>query len=142
MALSFGFSESTSLAVHACALLAAAGEGAVLTARDMAATLGVSESHLRKVLLRLARKGLLASSRGASGGFSLAAPPGRTALGDVVRALDAEIGRGGCLLGRPVCPRGSCVFSEATERIAGILKELMGETTIADFARAMAAGRE
>ena len=50
MSHQFGFSEAGNLAVHSCAVLASLEEERPVSAREMAEGLGVSESHLRKVL--------------------------------------------------------------------------------------------
>lgn len=72
------------------ALMRLAGEpDRVFTTQDMARELGVSRNHLTKVIRELAARGILATQRGAGGGFELARPPEEITLGEVVRHLEA-----------------------------------------------------
>lgn len=139
MSHNFGFSEAANLAVHSCALLAAGREDGPLPAHGIASVLGVSESHLRKVLLQLVRNGILRSGRGAAGGFELAEDPAELTLRRILEAVDSMPVSGSCLLGRPVCPAGRCVFTELTGEIGSKIDRAMSETTLETFAGALRA---
>lgn len=139
MSHNFGFSEAANLAVHSCALLAAGREDGPLPAHGIASSLGVSESHLRKVLQELVKKGILRSGRGASGGFDLAEDPASLSLRRILEAVDSMPGSGSCLLGRPVCPAGRCVFTELTGEIGSMIDRAMTGTTLEAFSGALGA---
>lgn len=139
MAHNFGFSEAANLAVHSCALLASACDEGPMSAHGMASLLCVSESHLRKVLQMLVRKGILRSGRGAAGGFELASEPSVLTLRRILEAVDSMPGSGSCLLGRPVCPAGRCVFTELTGEIGSMIDRAMTGTTLESFAGALGA---
>jgi len=51
----------------------------------------IPEAYLNQILVALRRAGIIRSVRGASGGYTLAKPPGAITAGDVVRALRGEI---------------------------------------------------
>lgn len=57
-----------------------------------------------KILKTLAREGLLASSRGVKGGYSLAHPADAISVADIVTALDGPIALTACIVDAP----GSC----------------------------------
>jgi Rrf2 family protein len=78
------------------------------SSREMAKALSVSEAHLSKVLHRLARAGLLRSTRGPKGGFALSSPPKAIRLLDVYEAIEGPLLAPTCLLGKPVCGRAHC----------------------------------
>lgn len=59
-----------------------------LSAGEIAGKFGLSVNHMAKVLPALARAGLVAAVRGASGGYRLAAEPSRLTLWDVVRVIE------------------------------------------------------
>lgn len=77
------------------------------------------ETHLpaptvAKVLKRLAREGLVESSRGLHGGYRLARDPADISIADIVRAVEGPIALtdcathgGGCTLARGCRPRDS-----------------------------------
>ena len=58
------------------------------TVAEVAAAFGISEHHLGKVAHGLGRHGWVTTTRGQGGGLSLALPPGRIVIGDVVRRTE------------------------------------------------------
>lgn len=128
-----GMSEAANLAIHACGYIASR-ERRPVPSREIARDLGVSESHLRKVLQILVRKGILTSSRGASGGFMLRMPPGSISLLTLLEEVSGGLPSAGCLLGRPVCPGGRCVFTELSGRMVRMLFDELSATSLEEFA--------
>lgn len=98
----------SSLADYAVVMMAAAAShgGARLSATALAAETGVPLPTAQKLVGRLATAGLLATSRGAGGGFVLARAPTAISLAEIVEAVDGPIaitscvedGRGDCAL--------------------------------------------
>ena len=129
------FSEAANLAVHACAFLAAGGGR--MSAGRLAELMDVSQSHLAKVLQRLAAKGLLESTRGAAGGFRLARPARELTLLELVETVDGPLDEGGCLLGKPVCGRDSCLFTDLMERTGRMVRRKLESVTLAKFTSEM-----
>lgn len=129
------FSEAANLAVHACAFLAAGGER--MSAGRLAEMMDVSQSHLAKVLQRLAAEGLLESTRGAAGGFRLARPAGELTLLELVETVDGPLDEGGCLLGKPVCGRDSCLFTDLMEKTGSMVRRKLESVTLAEFTSEM-----
>ena len=73
------------------ALMRLAGEPERLfTTEEIANELAVSRNHLTKVVRELADAGIVATHRGAGGGFRLARPAGTISIGEVVRRLEAR----------------------------------------------------
>jgi Rrf2 family protein len=58
---------------------------------DIAKAQKIPPRFLEQILLILKRKGILESSRGAKGGYSLARPPREIALLEVVQALEGPL---------------------------------------------------
>lgn len=73
------------------------------SASAISAVFGISENHLAKVCTALARANLIVSERGRSGGLSLARPAAEISLGDVVRALSADLALVECFSGKSDC---------------------------------------
>jgi Rrf2 family iron-sulfur cluster assembly transcriptional regulator len=111
---------------------------------EIAAALAVPRNYLSKTLHRLAREGILTSTRGKGGGFRLAVAPARLHLLDVVRLFDRTDGSRQCLLGRPACSDQSpCEAHARWKDVATRVATFFSETTVADLvgARARARGR-
>ncbi len=73
------------------ALMRLAGDPERLfTTEEMAREFGVSRNHLTKVIRELASAGILATQRGAGGGFRLARRAENITLGEIVRLLEAR----------------------------------------------------
>jgi Rrf2 family protein len=102
-------------------------------ARELAVTIGVSESHLAKVLQRLARNGLLESVRGARGGYRLARRPDEITLLEILETADSRALGGMCLLGQPVCAPGQCVFGELSRRVEVLMRGALGCMSLEEF---------
>ena len=81
----------------------------------------ISRHHLVKVAGRLAELGFIETMRGKGGGLRLARRPQRICIGEVVRAMEAELGVVECL----TAGGGSCVIAPAC-RLKSILHDATG----------------
>jgi Rrf2 family protein len=72
-----------------CALhLAKRREDGPVTGRDLAAREALSADYVEQILLRLRRAGLLASTRGAKGGYMLARTPEEITVREIIAASE------------------------------------------------------
>ncbi|MBN2224917.1 MAG: Rrf2 family transcriptional regulator [Deltaproteobacteria bacterium] len=124
-------SQAASLAVHTMALLAGDHEKP-LSARQIAETLHVSEAHLAKVLGRLAREGLVQSTRGPRGGFVLTEGADRAPLLTVFEAIEGKFAPHDCLFETPLCDEGKCIFGDLVKKINEQMRRYLSETLISD----------
>jgi Rrf2 family protein len=83
-------SARTDYAVRAMLTLAAAGQETV-TGQAMAAEQQLPQKFLEAILTDLRRSGLVRSRRGPIGGYALARPPSKIAIGEIVRAVDGPL---------------------------------------------------
>lgn len=127
-------SDAATLALHAMVIIAARAPGRV-TALEIARELDVSLAHLLKVLRRLVKAGLLLSSPGPGGGFSLAKKRNTVTLRQVYEAVEGTIAEPRCLLKRPVCGRKKCMLGEMLEKIYDTATSCLGDTTLEDVVR-------
>jgi Rrf2 family transcriptional regulator, nitric oxide-sensitive transcriptional repressor len=132
-------SEAANLAIHACALMAAAG-GAALTTSCMAGAIGASEAHLSKVLQRLSRAGLVAGTRGPGGGFKLAAAPASLSLRRVYEAVEGPLDGSGCLMGVPMCRGAACPLASLLGQVESRIAEGLSDVTLAELGPAVTRG--
>jgi Rrf2 family protein len=127
------FSKSTELAIHGLWLLASKRPGLLLIA-EMAEAQKVSESYLAKIFQRLARKGLVRSTRGKRGGFTLAREPDEISLADIVRAVEAEEPLYDCMdVGRGCRGRAACLLREVFEQAEQQMYATLEKTSLADL---------
>lgn len=127
---SVGLTEAATLALHAAIFIANAPSGHA-SGREMAEALHVSEAHLAKVLNRLAREGLLNSTRGPAGGYALAREPKEIRLLDVYEALEGELQPGRCLWEAPKCGRASCPLGDLMYEVNQRVRDFLASTTLA-----------
>ena len=127
------FSEAVNLGLHALLLLAAT-PAAARDNRRLAADLDVSANHLSKVLQRLQHAGLVTSTRGPAGGFRLAHAPQDVSLLTVYEALEGPLTHRTCLLSRPHCPAGGCVFGSLLADTTRAFEQHLRRTTLATVA--------
>ena len=83
-------SAKADYALRAAVELAAAGEGPVKGDR-IAQAQQIPPNFLENILADLRNAGLVASRRGAEGGYWLARPAGEISLADVIRAVDGPL---------------------------------------------------
>ena len=81
------FQKSTMIALYAMTELAKAPDETLATG-TIAERFHVSVHHLSKVLQQLVRAGLVETTRGAAGGYSLARDPNKITLYDVVETFE------------------------------------------------------
>ncbi len=124
----FKVSEAASLALHTTAFLAGQ-PGRLVTAGQMASALQVSENHLSKVLQRLAKAGLVRSTRGPKGGFALNRSSDELTLLDVYEAIEGPLVITDCLFSRPVC-NGQCILGDLLTDVNSRIKAYLSETKL------------
>ena len=95
-------------AVSAMADLAAADDdNGPVSLSDIALRQGISLSYLEQLFAKLRRAGLVSSSRGVSGGYSLIGSPAEIRVAAIVDAVDEEIKTTACAPGSTIGCKGS-----------------------------------
>ena len=97
------FSKKCEYGMQAVLYLAAQETGSLVSAEDISKVLKIPKEFISKILQSLRDSGLISSSKGKSGGFSLAKPASRIKLIDVVAAIDGLDMFDSCVLGFPEC---------------------------------------
>ncbi len=131
-------SDATILGLHAMVHLAGQHGGVNLkahSAREIASILKASEAHLAKVLQRLTHAGLLRSTRGPKGGFTLAKEAARITLLDVYEAIEGPFEVSRCLFSQPICSRADCIMGGLVEKVGTEVQTYLEQTTLATLAR-------
>ena len=127
-------SRTAEHALRGVLYLARANGGGRLTAARIAEELAVPANYMAKTLNRLARAGVVTSTRGPRGGFALAVPADELTLADVVGAFDRLDGPDMCMLNGEACGEAEpCAAHRQWERITGDVHRVFRDTTIADL---------
>jgi len=114
--------------------LARAGPDETQAARELACEAQLPLPVVSKTLKALARHGLLLSHRGAKGGFSLALPPERIAVADVIDALEGPLALTECSVAAGECSRETiCGVREPWQYINGVIVQALRHVTLADL---------
>ncbi|WP_426570814.1 RrF2 family transcriptional regulator [Aquihabitans sp. McL0605] len=129
-------------ALHACVHLAMAGPDRPVPVASLAELNDLPAPYLNKQLQALARAGVLTSTPGARGGFSLARPPERITVLDVVQAVDGTEGAFRCTEIRRQGPMGAsaresrtpCQIAAVMGRAEAAWRAELAATTIAGIA--------
>lgn len=118
--------------------LARAGEGASLTIADMSEREGISSPNVAKIMRLLRRAGLVTSTRGKAGGYTLARPAAEVRACDVLTAL------GGRLFDTGFCDRHAgveshclhtrdCSIRPVLRGLQQAIDQVLGELTLASL---------
>jgi Rrf2 family protein len=101
---------------------------------EIAKQQGVPRKFLEKIFQDLARKGLIKSKRGSSGGYTLARPPETISFYEVIEALEGPITVNACLDEHLSCdqlPR--CTMIGVWTEVQRKVVEIFTRTTLADL---------
>jgi FeS assembly SUF system regulator len=109
--------------------------GAVQTAPGIAQATGVAEPTVAKVLKQLGQAGLVASTRGARGGYALARPLGRVSIADVIAAVEGPVALTACVDGAThVCEcEGACQVRGRWDMVNNAIRQALAAITLADM---------
>lgn len=127
-------SDAASLALHTMVLLAA-NQDRLVSNREIATTLKVSEAHLSKVLQRLAKVGIVSSIRGPKGGFRLGKMGDSISLLQVYEAIEGPLLYNDCLLTNKICKTTDCVIGTLLNDINKQVKKYLEDTTLKKLAK-------
>jgi Rrf2 family protein len=126
------FTEASSLALHAMAILAAQPEQRVQI-QAIGARLSISTNHLAKVMQRLCKVGLIESVRGRGGGFLLRRDPAEVSMLEVYEAVEGPLEICHCLFSPPKCC-GDCILGDTLATANSLVREKLSRTHLSHLA--------
>ncbi|MCC7258825.1 MAG: SUF system Fe-S cluster assembly regulator [Gammaproteobacteria bacterium] len=113
-----------------------ASSGQVCSASDVAAGTRVALPTVQKILKLLTRSGLVVSSRGAEGGYSLGKPADTISAADILDVLDGPVAITECSHSDSQCELEShCQVGGSWQKINKAIRVALDEITLADLAR-------
>lgn len=130
----------TNLADYAVVVMSAAARAPDprLSAGSVAAATGLPVPTVAKLMGSLTKAGLLASSRGPSGGFRLARAPAAITLADVVEAIDGPIALTSCAhdAASDCAIEGACAVRPHMSVVTRTVRDALRAVTLAELAGA------
>ena len=103
----------------------------------------IPEQYTRKVLRMLVEAGILDSSRGPAGGFSLARDPARVSLAEIIEAIDSGPRFDLCILGFKDCDeKNPCALHHLWAPIKTSALRMLDERTLVDLGKKPPASRK
>lgn len=122
-------------AIRGILYLARQPQGKLSLVGEIADAAGIPRTFLAKILQDFTRVGIVASFRGAGGGFSLARPPDRITLREVVEAVEGPILPNRCLIRAGSCDRdATCPVHPVWRRVRDGIVSILDGVTIAELA--------
>jgi Rrf2 family protein len=104
---------------------------------EIAASQGIPENYLRRLLIELKRGGLVASQKGPSGGYLLARSPARITMADVLEIVEGDYCPVDCLeeSGSTQCPKGEpCPMRDVWRDVRESVNVILGRATLQSLA--------
>lgn len=127
-------SVTAEYALRAILVLARDGATRPLRADEVADATGAPRNYLAKTLNALTRAGVVSSSRGPSGGFTLAVRPDTLTVAQVVDLFDEPRPQTRCLLGNGPCdPLRPCAAHHCWNALKTASRAPLATTTIASL---------
>ncbi len=96
----------------------------------------ISERYLEHIMLVLQSAGLVQSTRGSRGGFSLAKLPKEIKLSQIIQAVEGSISPVACVDDPKLCDRVSiCVTYEIWKKLKKAILEVFDSVTLEDMVK-------
>lgn len=136
-------SRSSEYAIRAFVYLAQQEPGRLVMAKQIAEDAGLPGHFLAKLLQQLARKGLIRSNKGPSGGFMLNAPPKGVSLLSIVEGVDGSGLYDRCPLGHENCADNkTCAVHDGWMGVRSRIVDYLEHTSLADVSKSLANGHK
>ena len=104
------------------------------SAKGIAEAYHIPPQLLAKILQTLTRAGILVSTAGTNGGYSLARPAADINAFEVIRAIDGPLFITSCITIHGTCDlHGTCTIKEPLRKVNDSIKDMLSGLTIADL---------
>jgi len=111
--------------------------GYIASAREIAEKYNIPAEILAKIMQKMAKQGLVMSSQGARGGYTLAKPPDEISVGEILQSIEGPIGIVDCAAD-PGCEcaqlqTGVCNIKDPFSKIQSKFIGFLNEISLADL---------
>lgn len=120
--------------VRAMLDLALYGGQKPILVREIAQRQQISERYLEHILISLKLAGIVKSTRGARGGFTLAKPPSQIKLSEIIKAMEGSLAPVKCADDYGMCSRADlCVTRDIWVAMKEAINSILESTTLQDL---------
>ena len=103
----------------------------IVTVDEIVKAKALPERFLRCILQKLAKRKILFSYKGKSGGFSFMAKPENIKAIDIIKIFQDNIRLSNCFLKSRICPNiKTCAFRKRLKKIEGMVIKELGSITL------------
>ncbi len=128
------FTSITEYAIRGLAELASRSTNGLMLMDELCENTDLPRDFLAKVFQKLVKEGVLKSTRGRGGGFTLAKPAHQITLMQIVEAMEGPQRLDQCVVGLEKCTDSMpCPQHDLYKPIRQRLKDYMNTTTLADL---------
>lgn len=128
------FSRKTDYGLRALMYLAERRARGPVTLSEIAEKLMIPKAFLSKILQQLAKKGVVRSLKGPSGGFVLAVEPSEVTLQEILTEIDGPTRVFECFATESDCTLyGDCLMREVFGEVEDQIGSVLSRYTLADF---------
>ncbi|MBX3473023.1 MAG: Rrf2 family transcriptional regulator [Planctomycetes bacterium] len=128
------FSRKTDYGLRALMYLADRRARGPVTLNEIAEKLMIPKAFLSKILQQLAKKGVVRSLKGPSGGFVLAADPAELTMQEILVEIDGPTRVFECFATEADCTYSEdCMIRDVFSEVEQKIGEVLAQYTLADF---------
>lgn len=118
-------------AIRGMIYLAGLSEGQIALIGEIAEAAQVPPAFLAKILQHFVKAGLVSSSRGATGGFSLTKSPEQITLREIIETIEGPFTPNRCVMGNDACSLSrTCPVHPVWRRIQSTVQGMLDEVTL------------
>ncbi|MGE4576914.1 MAG: Rrf2 family transcriptional regulator [Candidatus Methanomethylophilaceae archaeon] len=113
------------------------GRGETVKIKDIADRQDISPKYLEQIISELNRAGLVKSTRGPQGGYSLAKSPEEYTVGSILRVMEGDLSVVQCVKdGEEFCDRyDTCTTVRLWRKVSDAISSVVDNVTLADLLR-------
>lgn len=126
--------KQTDYAILLLTYVAAQAPDQVHTSRSLAEWSRLSLPMVSKILKPLSRAGIMVSTRGVNGGYTLARPADRITVGQIIRAIEGPIGMTHCITEPGSCEQETfCPVKVNWARISQAVRDAVEDVPLSEM---------
>ncbi|MGN8646193.1 Rrf2 family transcriptional regulator [Gracilibacillus sp. HCP3S3_G5_1] len=129
------YSRATNYALHTIAYLTLVPKGKTVGVDQIAKIQNLSPTYLSKILTKLVKAGLIESTPGVNGGYSIIRRSREISFLDVIHAIEGETTLFSCSLEHQDNSNGECLIENVMIEAERKMKNELAKTYIIDIAK-------